>query len=745
VRRLKPSNGFAANEQRSSQRRARALRRFLLGATALFGLWHFALGTAEASDPVDLIADEAGYDEELGVYVARGHVDMQQGDRVVMADTVTYNERAKTISASGNVVLLEPSGDTVFGNYVDVTDDFQNGVIKGFRALLTDKSRLAAYRSYRVGGTKEIFNKAVYTPCLPCQTDPKRQPVWQIKADQVVRDETEQTITYHHAWMEMWGVPVMYTPWFRHADIGVDRQTGILAPIFSISSGNSGVQVRQPYFVVLDDDSDVTISPIARITGEPSPGAGVLVGEYRQRVPNGVFTFSASGTYEDTPLDDEDGSEFRGHVAGQGLFDLSRDWRWGFNFKNTTDKEYLRQYHLGSRRWLEDTLWGEGFFGRSYMEARGYGWQSTETDLDDDTAPIIAPLFNYDFAGEPGAGGGYWGLNAGMVNLVRREGRDQFRVTLHPSWTLPYTSSWGDIWELKFAVAADMYATNHTDTGSDDIDPSSGTDTFDGVSGRIFPQGSLKWRYPFVKPGKTFTQVLQPIVQLVMAPDCCNSGKIPNEDSRAFEWDDTKVFAANRFTGFDRVDSGSRVNYGLEWSGYNQDGRVEVFLGQSYQFIRGNDEPEDSGIQSDLTDVVGRVSIAPSDLFTASYRFRFDVDQREMRRQEVTLTAGPAALSASASYVHLSDNGDFNTREQLSGAVTSTFYQYWSVSAGAGYDLVENEVNSLFGGFGYNDECFGLNISAQYSPDADTDNTSGKFAAFVTFTFKNLGDIGASF
>ena len=36
---------------------------------------------------------------------------------------------------------------------------------------------------------------------------------------------------------------------------------------------------------------------------------------------------------------------------------------------------------------------------------------------------------------------------------------------------------------------------------------------------------------------ETFTQVLQPIVQLVMAPDCCNSGKIPNEDSLGFDFD----------------------------------------------------------------------------------------------------------------------------------------------------------------------------------------------------------------
>ena len=748
MRRLKPSIGFAPKAgKRRAPRARRALRALLLGATALLCLGRAGLHGAEASDsPVELIADEAGYDQDLGVYVARGHVELAQDDRVVMADVITYNERAKTLTASGNVALLMPSGDTIFGNYVDVTDDFKDGVIKSFRALLSDKSRLAAYSAHRVGGTKMILNKAVYTPCLPCKTDPSRQPVWQIKADQVVRDETAQTITYHDATMEMWGIPMFYTPYFRHPDAGVKRQSGLLNPLFSVASGRSGVQIRQPYFWVLGDDKDITLSPIARVTGEPDPAGGVMLGEYRQRVTNGAYVLEASGTYEARPDDNDSDRQFRGHVAGDGLFDINRDWRWGFNFKNTTDKDYLRQYHLGSRRWLEDTLWSEGFFGRSYFEARGYGWQTTDEDFRNDTAPIITPIINYDFTGEPGAGGGYWGLNAGLMNLIRRQGRDSFRVSMHPSWTLPYTGSWGDIYELRLSVDADMYLTNNTDPSSDGVDPASSTNTFDGVTGRIFPQGSLKWRYPFVKPGRTFTQVLQPIVQLVMSPDCCNTGKIPNEDSRAFEWDDTKVFSADRFAGLDRVDAGSRVNYGFEWSGYNNKGaRADVFLGQSYQFIRSHDEPVESGIDSDLTDIVGRVLLRPIPEFDATYRFRFDVNDAEMKRQEVGLRAGPPEFNASINYIHLAGNEDFSSREQVYGGINAKFFDYWSASAGANYDLDQERVNSLRAGFGYNDECFGMNLTGQYSPDGDTDLSSGKFVAMITFSFKNLGDIGTSF
>jgi LPS-assembly protein len=753
VRRFRPSGGVGAGGfGESAPSRGFAFCKAVLACTLVYAWALMALhapaalaaGPSDVSGPTNMIADEVGYDQELGVYVARGHVEMSQNGRIAMADTVTYNERSKTISASGNVVLMMPSGDTVFANYADVTDDFNNGIVKGFRALMKDKSRLAAYSVQRIDGTKEVLNKGVYTPCIPCRTDPKRQPVWQIKADQIVRDQTAKTITYHNAWMEMWGVPVFYTPYFQHPDIGVTRESGLLNPTFSVSSGRSGVQVRQPYFVTYGDDKDVTLTPIMRLAGEPGAAGGVLLGQYRQRVPNGAFQLEASGTYESTD-DDASNREFRGHVGGDGLFDVNRDWRWGFTFKNTTDKQYLRTYHLGSSRWLEDQLWTEGFFGRSYLEARGYGWQGTKSGLDDSTEPIIAPLINYDFVGEPGAGGGYWGLKADFMNLIRRDGRNSLRLAMQPNWTLPYTSSWGDVYELKLTVDADMYVTEHTDADSDNVNPSN-TNTFNGLTGRVFPQASFKWRYPWVHQGEDFTQIVQPIVQLVMSPNCCNTGKIPNEDSRTFEWDETKLFSADRFTGYDRVDSGSRVNYGLQWSAYNRArGHAEVFLGQSYQFIRGHDEPQDSGIGGKLTDVVGRVTVAPADWFDATYRFRFNTDRTKMERQEINLGAGTKELNLSLAYVELAGNADFASREQLSGNVATKIYDYWSATAGVSYDFTDHQVDGVIGSIGYQDECFGVNLSAQYNPDGETDISSGKFAAFITFSFKNLGDIGTSF
>src|SRR5262245_21716847 len=108
--------------------------------------------------PVLLIADEVTYDRDLGVVTARGHVEIARGDRVVHADTVSYNEKAQTVTASGNVSLTDEHGNTVFADYAELTRDLKEAAIEAIRILLSDKSRLAAASGKRTGGNVNEFN-----------------------------------------------------------------------------------------------------------------------------------------------------------------------------------------------------------------------------------------------------------------------------------------------------------------------------------------------------------------------------------------------------------------------------------------------------------------------------------------------------------------------------------------------------------------------------------------------------------
>src|SRR5260370_28482853 len=58
--------------------------------------------------PIVFQADEVAYDDQLALTVAKGHVEISQGGEILLADTVSYNQRTDTVSASGHGNVLMP-------------------------------------------------------------------------------------------------------------------------------------------------------------------------------------------------------------------------------------------------------------------------------------------------------------------------------------------------------------------------------------------------------------------------------------------------------------------------------------------------------------------------------------------------------------------------------------------------------------------------------------------------------------
>ena len=73
-----------------------------------------------ANEPVLLTADRVSYDQELGIAIASGNVEITQGRQTLRADSVSVNEKQNKVAASGNVVFLPESGEVVSGQpFVD--------------------------------------------------------------------------------------------------------------------------------------------------------------------------------------------------------------------------------------------------------------------------------------------------------------------------------------------------------------------------------------------------------------------------------------------------------------------------------------------------------------------------------------------------------------------------------------------------------------------------------------------------
>ena len=103
----------------------------------------------------------------------------------------------------------------------------------------------------------------------------------------------------------MFGVPVFYTPYFRHADIGVKRQSGLLSPgVFGVFR-QVGCAVSTVLFChARPGQRPHRDADRARWRRPSSPG-GVGMLNYRQRVLNSGYTLTLSGTVEDREADSQ--------------------------------------------------------------------------------------------------------------------------------------------------------------------------------------------------------------------------------------------------------------------------------------------------------------------------------------------------------------------------------------------------------------------------------------------------------
>jgi LPS-assembly protein len=694
-----------------------------------------AQNAAPTSEQVLMNADDLTYDENSGVVTARGSVELAQGERILVADLISYDRNTDTVTASGNVSLVEPSGEVIFSNYAVLENELKTGFIENLRVLLTDGSRLAANRAQRSAGQRKTLDKGVFSPCALCREDPSRAPVWQIKAAQIIHHEARRDIEYRDAVLELFGVPVVYTPYMVHPDPTVDRRSGLLTPSLG-HSDELGFIYGQPYFYAINEASDVEVEPILFAR------EGLIVrSRYRHAFNNGRLDLkTTTGILQDGNSTISDGG-VQASADLEGRFSLNDTWRTGFDFEQASKRTYLRRFRLGSEEVLTSHLFLEGFRSRNYASINALKFQGLRAGDSRARQPIVLPQAQYSFIGEPDAFGGRFQFDASALSLTRETGADSRKLSLIGGWSLPHYAPAGDVYTLTASIQSDLYSANNP-TGAE----SGPASAEEAVTGRIFPQLGLNWRFPFAKTTAKSNQTIEPIVNFVAGPNGGNPSDIPNEDSQAFEFDDTNIFELNRFEGTDRVTSGGRVDYGLKAALFDTNlGASQVFVGQSYQLWGSSAFDSGSGLDSDISDYVGRVQLAPADWLDLLFRFRLDKDSFKARRGELGLRIAQPNYSVLIDYVLLDEQlstTNFGNREQLDLNVLWRLNPNWATSTRLVQDFSNgaNRTRIASLGFTYSDECitFGIEYERRDLRDADIEPED---RVTLRLNFKHLGSV----
>ncbi len=688
----------------------------------------------DSNQPMLLQADEMIYDNQNNRVTARGNVEIYYGTYTLLADKVIYNQGTNTLVAEGNVRIKEPDGAEISSDRITLTDDFRDGFIASLKIVTEDDSRIVAARATREAGETTIFEQAAFTPCKPCADNPDKPPTWQIKATKVIHKKSEATITYHNAFFEMFGYPIAWVPWFKHADPSVKRKSGFLIPGFSTSS-DLGTAIEVPYYFALAPNYDFTFSPVF------SSKRGILwKGRWRHRTANGRYYLELAGIDE---TDSKQGftttdNSFRGSIRTEGEFALNQHWQWGWDVTAESDDTFRRFYNLDSilatDRVSEVYLTGQR--DRNYFAARLYnfgGLLTTDTSISESW---IHPVIDYNYIFSDPVLGGELSFDTNIVSFSGDDGTDSTRLIAQMKWRRTYIDRLGQVVTPFFVARGDYYnVSSFTDKVTGIFEP--GRDITRGVG-----VGGIEYRYPFVKHTKRGAHVFEPIAQFIARPGIQDQTEIPNEDARSLVYDDTLLFDIDKFSGYDRIEGGNRANIGVRYTLQRFDGGyVRAVVGQSFQLSGSNEFTTDTGLDTDSSDYVAGLYVQPTKYFSLVAQGRFSEENFDLQRTDIAANANYGPLAGSVIYANLESQpglGITADRQEIQSSGSIALTENWSLFGHVRYDIERDKRITDSLGLKYRDDCFALSVTYNESFIRDRDIEPDE-RVLVHFEFKHLG------
>ncbi|KAB2917854.1 MAG: LPS-assembly protein LptD [Hyphomicrobiaceae bacterium] len=667
----------------------------------------------DRTQPLYLQADQLIYDTKNSRVIAQGNVEIYYNNYILTADQVIYDQSVNKLIAEGNAQLKDPNGSITRADRFEALDDFRDAFVQSLSVITQDDTRIAAERATRREGNINEYERAKFTPC---KNDPGMPPLWCIGAARIIHDQRAATITYQDAQFELFGVPIAYLPYFQHADPSVKRRSGFLAPLISNSS-TLGFSTEIPYYFALAPNYDFTFHP--RYFSKE----GILYqGDWRHRLADGQYTVKIAA------IDQEGGEErgWRGSLETKGQFSLASWWRFGWDITVESDASFRRYYQLDSILQTDrvNTAYLQGMNDRNYFSAKLYHFGGLLLNDPNYSDSRVLPVVDYNYIwGAPVAGGEL--SFTGHARSMTRTGSntDTNHALVEASWRRKMIDPVGQVWTPFGNVRGDVYSY------ADATDPNNPAMTIpDDTVARGMATAGMLYSYPFVARTASASHVIAPTAQIIVRPDKVSQFRLPDEDAKSLVLDDTLLFDIDKFSGYDRFETGTRANVGVQYTMQANNGSyARAVFGQSYHLAGDNPyvtpglDPTSkfnfspvSGLETDRSDYVAGLYLSPFAGFSVISQARFDERDWSLRRQDTLLQASYGPISGSVGYTFSAFDpalGVVDNQEDVLAALRLQLTTNWSVGGFVRYDIdVQKRVQDQFQ-VKYADECFVLTAS----------------------------------
>ncbi|WP_375693943.1 LPS-assembly protein LptD [Bartonella sp. AD24XZML] len=729
--------------------------------------------------PLLLSADELIYNRDENTVSAHGNVQIEYDGNKVVAQKIIYNQKTGRLIAQGNVEITQKDGNKIYSNQIDMTQDLGEGFVNALRIDTANNVHFSAQNATRKHNHITVFENATYTACEPCSYNPDRDVLWKIKARKIIWNNSVKKIRFENSSFEVFGVPIIKFPNFEIYDPTVRRASGLLTPHFFYTD-YLGMGIKNSYFLNLAPHYDFTLSSTVYTQ------QGLLTeGEWRQRLKTGRYNIRFAHIYQMKPhrfdndtIDAQHKNRYM--LATKGDFRINSHWTYGWDILAQSDRHFSRAYKLENYNnpTQLSQIYLNGLAGKNYFDMRFYHFKVQDSILNDphyerhSRQAWVLPRIDYFFTpNEPIYNGELTfhsniqsvyrrhadfnspDQNGNPLNTVRLSGMagNSLRLTNELQWKKRFNTHNGLILTPLLSLRADIITTNASKNHTDSIENNALSATH-GSAIRGMATAGLELRYPFLITADHSTHIIEPTAQIFIRNNEQYIGQIPNEDAQSFVFDATTLFQRDKFSGYDRVEGGTRANIGIRYSGsLNDNWSLYGLIGQSFHLAGKNPFAEKdfinvgthSSLEAKRSDYVAMFGATHKSGFSLETRGRFDKKTGKMRRSEIEASQKWQNFWAALQYAYIAKQPDYEysqERQEISFQTGLKLADYWSINSNAGYDLVSGTFIKRGISLSYMDECFGLTFGYQQVTNP------GRKAPLQNFNFslslRTIADIG---
>ena len=646
---------------------------------------------ANANTNPSLIADIITVSEDGNVINAKGNVNISFENQSLKASMISYNKLTGKINALGPIILDDGEQTIILADEAILDKNFNNAVLKRVRFILSRSLEISSAKVIRENSRFNNFYETIASTCMICKKN--KTPLWEIRSRKIVHDSKLKEVYFYNSQFRLSGIPIMYFPTLRIPDPSVKRANGFLTPEINHSSV-SGTELNLPYFVALNQSSDIIFKP--KVSTSKNLSLGV---EYRK-----LFKKSDLSVDMFVTNDKNSSNKSKGYLFGNYDSKYENNIELSLQYQKTTDLDLLSQHTTKDLKFTETYVKLKNQDTSLYINSGFYQSKLQKSSVSDINMANLRHETISDYIFYPKKLGGQANLLINLSGYKRQStedgelGRDAFRIKSGLSWRKDIITKKGYIIGLKSLSSAKI-SKYYNDTN------------YRATISKINQANGIELSFPLINRQEYSSTIYVPKLQLIYsAPHTSNE---PNEDSLFSEISLSNFSDLNRTYGMDRSENGLRFQTSIKTSHRNSKGfKGEFFMGSINRLNGSQQFNSKSGTNVNKSNLFGALNLSISNEFKLSGNV-FSNDQFNPTRREFRVNYIKNNINFYSKYFQKNKDELYGFSKNRSELTIGTKYQFnkkMKSNFSLIYDLKNKEtVKSLFNSR-YKHDCMAIDL-----------------------------------